>query len=174
MAAAAVLMVAGCGGGDTDEAVPPDPKAKPSASAAASPRAAEKTRDDVVEDFRYATKGLAQDFRDGPVDPRNQHCVTNLAVLTRAVPERSDLVTVVHKLQERGWKLLMPESEIRADDTAIYLNAGPWRAIMGGGPVPAELEAQAADNLGAIGLTGNGRCQHPGLDHQPPTQPSHP
>ncbi|MET9427343.1 hypothetical protein [Streptomyces sp. NPDC003036] len=174
MAAATVLMVAGCGVGDTDKAAPPAPKPKQSASATAPPQAEEKTRDDVVEDFRYATKDLAQDFRDGPVEPQNRHCVTNLAVLTRTAPERSDLVKVVHSLEERGWKLLMPESEIRpGDGSGIHLSSGPWRITIGGGPVPPELKGQAADNLGGIALTGNRRCQPPSPLLQPPTKPSH-
>jgi hypothetical protein len=80
--------------------------------------------------------------------------VAEKTILTPKLPGRAELTLITNRLQTRGWKIdSTPEVEFTA------LSSGKWDIMLGAGPVPKEIAAQAGDNKGVFGISVTGVCK---------------
>jgi hypothetical protein len=110
----------------------------------------------VIGDFRYATEA----FELGLTvlkDPLNRECVADSTAFSRTEPDEEDLVRVVRRLEERGWRL---RGDVDADG-ATFLDSGAWGAITGIGPLPGQVSDQASPAAGALALSASSKCTRP-------------
>ncbi|MGW8955622.1 hypothetical protein [Streptomyces sp. NPDC055709] len=155
-AAAVVLAIAvltGC----TAHGAPAVPAASPTA-VKASPGVV-MTVDRALSDIRYATKGVGEVRLRVIEDPRAAAenvppCRAGGAVLTPEVPSPAEFARVTSRLTGRGWKL---DSPVSMEFTA--LSFGKWDIILGAGPVPKEMAAQAGTSKGGYGVDVSGVCK---------------
>ncbi|WP_143663569.1 hypothetical protein [Streptomyces sp. NRRL B-24085] len=157
VAVAAVLLATACQE-NVDPTAAPQSHSAASATAglAASPSPAAKTRDEVISDFRYATKSFDLGLTVVK-DPMNRNCVAHSTAFSRTEPGEKDLLRVVSRLKERGWRL---RGEVDADG-ATFLESGGWEAITGVGPLPGGTADQHSSAAGALALSATSTCTKP-------------
>ncbi len=155
---AASLLATAC----TASADPASASRSPSAvSAAASPSPApspkEKTRDDVISDFRYATEAFDLGLTVVK-DPWKRECVADSTAFSRTEPGEKDLLRVVSRLKERGWRV---RGDVDADG-ATFLESGGWDIITGVGPIPGDIKDRVPSSAsGALALSAMSKCTKP-------------
>ncbi|MEU2111737.1 hypothetical protein [Streptomyces sp. NPDC019507] len=113
----------------------------------------------VLNDLRYAAKNVGDDDFRVVEDKRAAAakvppCMASGAVLTPKIPGRAELTLITNRLQTRGWKI---DSTLEVELTA--LSSGKWDIMLGVGPVPTEIAAQAGNNKGGIGISITGVCK---------------
>jgi hypothetical protein len=143
---------------NSDPAAAPRSRSEASATAglAASPSPGAKTRDEVISDFRYATKSFDLGLTVVK-DPMNRECVADSTAFSRTEPGEKDLLRVVNRLKERGWRL---RGEVETDG-ATFLESGGWEAITGVGPLLGETADQHSSAAGALALSAMSTCTKP-------------
>ncbi|MFF7542728.1 hypothetical protein ACFZCU_03690 [Streptomyces canus] len=142
----------------SDPAAAPRSRSEASATAglAASPSPGAKTRDEVISDFRYATKSFDLGLTVVK-DPMNRECVADATAFSRTEPGEKDLLRVVNRLKERGWRL---RGEVDTDG-ATFLESGGWETITGVGPLLGETADQHSSAAGALALSAMSTCTKP-------------
>ncbi|MET7737731.1 hypothetical protein ABZT02_41495 [Streptomyces sp. NPDC005402] len=157
VAAAAVLLATACQE-STDPAAASQSRTAASATAelSTSPSPAAKTRDEVISDFRYATRSFDLGLTVVK-DPMNRECVAHSTAFSRTEPGENDLLRVVSHLKERGWRL---RGEVDAGG-ATFLESGGWEAVTGVGPLSGETADQHSSAAGALALSATSTCTKP-------------
>ena len=142
-------------------ATPHTRQSSPSArSASASPTASpspvvEKSRDQVVSDFRFASEGIGEEgLRVVNAMPGNEECQVDTMALSPGVPDEASLLLAVERLQKRGWR----REGVVSKEEGAYLKAGTWAAMLGVGAVPENVRALAGSNKGAFVASALGKC----------------
>lgn len=115
----------------------------------------------VLSDLRYAAKNVGGDHFRVVEDPRAAAakvppCMASGAILTPELPGRAELTLIAHRLRTRGWKI---DSALEVEFTV--LSSGKWDIMLGAGPVPKEIAAQAGDSKGGFGISVTGVCEKP-------------
>ncbi|MDT0572710.1 hypothetical protein RM704_35495 [Streptomyces sp. DSM 3412] len=115
----------------------------------------------VLSDLRYAAKNVGEDHLRVVEDPRAAAakvppCMATGAILTPEIPGRAELTLITHRLRTRGWKL-----HGALDVELTMLSSGKWDIMLGAGPVPEEIAAQAGDSKGGFGISVTGVCKKP-------------
>lgn len=162
---AASLLLAACGGGNAQ--APDTPRThQPSAVAsapesAAAPSAAEKSRDEVLRDFRFAITGIEGSLKIVPREALGA-CHVEALLLSPTVMDKSTLLRVISRLQERGWKHDGPESIITTGaEVTTDLKSGIWTAFTGVTPLPEDVKAKAPSNTTGLTFSVTGHCTSP-------------
>ena len=152
---AAALLATACQE-SSDPAAAPESRSEATAGLTASPSPEGKSRDEVISDFRYATKAFDLGLTVIK-DPMNRECVAHSTALSRTEPGEKDLLRVVSRLKERGWRL---RGEVDADG-GTFLESGGWEAVTGVGPLLGETADQHSSAAGALALSATSTCTEP-------------
>lgn len=101
-------------------------------------------------------------------DALKRECVVYATALSTDVPGKEELLCAVRRLELRGWQL---DSEVSMTE-GTFLKSGEWSIILGVGPVPDQVKAQASPNTGALAFSATGVCTRSPLPSPPlpPTQ----
>ncbi|MFE3030785.1 hypothetical protein ACFXKY_03970 [Streptomyces canus] len=107
----------------------------------------------MISDFRYATDAFDLGLTVIK-DPWNRECVAHSTAFSRNEPGEKDLLRVVSRLKERGWRV---RGDVDADG-ATFLSSGGWEAVTGVGPLSGEIKDQAPSASGALALSATSTC----------------
>jgi hypothetical protein len=110
----------------------------------------------VISDFRYATEAFDLGLTVVK-DPLNRECVADSTAFSRTEPGKEDLLRVVSRLKERGWRV---RGDVDADG-ATFLESGGWDVITGVGPLPGGIMDQPSSASGALALSAMSKCTKP-------------
>ena len=144
-----MLLAVGCqeSGGAAAESAEATGSAR---TAASSSPAVEKTREQVMSDFRFAAVGLGEQLTITPL----AECTISALALSLDPMGKEEVVHIVRRLEKRGWQL---EGEVSPEGGTL-LSVGKWDTFVGAGPLPDELRAQASPNTSGLTLSTTGAC----------------
>ncbi|MGW7363549.1 hypothetical protein ACWGI8_08995 [Streptomyces sp. NPDC054841] len=153
-AVAATLVLVGCGGAATEATSQSHQASAPATATSSLPPTGKKSSEQVRSDFRHASESIGELVL--PKSPAGQEaCVVYAVGFSREVLSKLELLRVVSRLQDRGWRLKGSAESVK--DGAL-LKHGVWDAMVEAGPVTDEVKAQAGTNRGIFMLSGFGKC----------------